>query len=129
MCRRHREEEEEEEKEEKEEKEAMIVRTETTAVEFELETGNKACLRAYGYLNNRGGVGGGRGESTADVASVRAGKAVGGSVRAKARAVTAAVCERAPFSGSTADPVKCARVCVCVGEGGWGGELGRGGAA
>ena len=41
-----------------------------------------------GLNNNRGGRGGGRGESTADVAIVRAGGAAGGSVKAKARAVT-----------------------------------------
>ena len=48
---------------------------------------------------HRGGRGGGKGESTADVAIVRAGRA-GGSVRAKARAVTAAVGRRSPNIGT-----------------------------
>ena len=65
-------------------------------------TGNKAYLRAVGLNKTpRGGRGGGKGESTADVAIMRARGAAGGSVRAKARAVSAGVLSNRTFCFST----------------------------
>ena len=63
--------------------------TESVLRELLHERGERETKLVYGRSAKK--PHGGRGESTADVAIVRAGGAVGGSVRAEARAVTARV--------------------------------------